>query len=173
MEASKESGEEQVVVNTYPAGTDSDHLAYREQDDQEEDSRRSRSTCDTGVGGEASATSDAGISSAAEDQEIEQLKRKLAELEESLKSYEGAPGSAGIEEVRAEERRSIWVGNVHFRTKPEELQEHFKDAGTINRITILVDKFTGHPKGYVQRLSGFFFFFGFWYLYLSRPCCSK
>merc|ERR1712060_889655 len=31
---------------------------------------------------------------------------------------------------------------------PEELQEHFKSCGQINRITILIDKFTGSPKGF-------------------------
>merc|ERR1711870_111061 len=31
---------------------------------------------------------------------------------------------------------------------PEELQEHFKSCGQINRITILVDKYSGCPKGF-------------------------
>merc|ERR1712046_320776 len=31
---------------------------------------------------------------------------------------------------------------------PEEVQEHFKACGQINRITIMVDKFSGQPKGF-------------------------
>jgi polyadenylate-binding protein 2 len=61
--------------------------------------------------------------------------------------------------------RSVYVGNVHqfltsftaleltcfvqvdYGASPEEIQSHFDKCGTINRVTILCDKFTGHPKG--------------------------
>ncbi len=43
--------------------------------------------------------------------------------------------------------RSIFVKNVDFSATPEELEEHFKSQGKVNRITILCDKFTGIPKG--------------------------
>merc|ERR1719487_2424266 len=46
------------------------------------------------------------------------------------------------------DKRSIYVGNVDYGSDPQELQEHFKSCGGINRITILVDKFTGSPKGF-------------------------
>jgi polyadenylate-binding protein 2 len=36
---------------------------------------------------------------------------------------------------------------VDYACFPEEVQQHFKDCGTINRVTILTDDF-GHPKGY-------------------------
>lgn len=38
---------------------------------------------------------------------------------------------------------------VDYGATPEEIQAHFQACGTINRVTILCDKFTGHPKGYV------------------------
>ncbi|KIM33416.1 hypothetical protein M408DRAFT_326134 [Serendipita vermifera MAFF 305830] len=44
--------------------------------------------------------------------------------------------------------RSIYVGNVDYGATPEEIQAHFASCGTINRVTILLDKFTGHPKGF-------------------------
>jgi RNA recognition motif. (a.k.a. RRM, RBD, or RNP domain) len=44
------------------------------------------------------------------------------------------------------------VVQVDYGATPEELQAHFQSCGTINRITILCDKFTGHPKGYVLYL---------------------
>jgi polyadenylate-binding protein 2 len=39
---------------------------------------------------------------------------------------------------------------VDYSATPEEIQGHFQACGTINRVTILCDKFTGHPKGYVS-----------------------
>jgi len=44
--------------------------------------------------------------------------------------------------------RSIYVGNVDYAATPEEIQAHFQSCGSINRVTILCDKFTGHPKGF-------------------------
>lgn len=38
---------------------------------------------------------------------------------------------------------------VDYASTPEEIQAHFASCGTINRVTILCDKFTG-PKGYVE-----------------------
>lgn len=57
-------------------------------------------------------------------------------------------GNDGMNEQDDVDRRSVYVGNVDYGTTPPELQEHFKNCGAINRITIMVDKFTGHPKGY-------------------------
>ncbi|KAL0877198.1 hypothetical protein Bca101_026903 [Brassica carinata] len=43
--------------------------------------------------------------------------------------------------------RSIYVGNVDYACTPEEVQQHFQSCGTVNRVTILTDKF-GQPKGF-------------------------
>lgn len=40
------------------------------------------------------------------------------------------------------------VGQVDYDATPDELQSHFEACGTINRVTILCDKFSGRPKGY-------------------------
>lgn len=48
----------------------------------------------------------------------------------------------------AQDARSIYIGNVDYGATPEELHSHFQSCGTINRITIICDKFTGHPKGF-------------------------
>merc|ERR1719445_223123 len=47
---------------------------------------------------------------------------------------------------------SIYVGQVDYSTRPDELQKFFASCGTVQRVTILTDKWTGHPKGfaYVQ-----------------------
>nr|XP_039253419.1 nucleolin 2-like [Styela clava] len=46
------------------------------------------------------------------------------------------------------ERRSIYIGNVHFSTSEKQLSDYFSICGKINRVTILKDSFTGHPKGF-------------------------
>jgi polyadenylate-binding protein 2 len=92
-----------------------------------------------------------------EDQELVDLKRQVQQmqaeaerLEEIQKEVEAQmstgqdPGSNG----QAVDSRSVYVGNVDYAVTPEELQAHFQSCGTINRVTILCDKFTGHPKGY-------------------------
>ena len=49
--------------------------------------------------------------------------------------------------------RSVLIFQVDYAVTPEELQNHFKDCGVINRITILCDKYTGQPKGYTGPLA--------------------
>ena len=57
--------------------------------------------------------------------------------------------AAAVESAAAEaDEKSVYVGQVDYEATPEELQAHFQDCGLINRITILCDKHTGHPKGY-------------------------
>ncbi|KAL8195087.1 UNVERIFIED_CONTAM: Embryonic polyadenylate-binding protein 2, partial [Gekko kuhli] len=55
--------------------------------------------------------------------------------------------SLTAEKVEAD-HRSIYVGNVDYEGSAEELESHFNSCGEINRVTILCDKFSGHPKGY-------------------------
>ncbi|NXU67118.1 EPAB2 protein, partial [Horornis vulcanius] len=39
---------------------------------------------------------------------------------------------------------------VDYGGTAEELESHFNSCGQINRVTILCDKFSGHPKGSVR-----------------------
>ena len=79
--------------------------------------------------------------------EMESEAAKLREMQSSLE----APAEPGHREDREDvDARSIFVGNVDYGATPEEIQTHFATGpGTINRVTILLDKFTGHPKGWV------------------------
>lgn len=36
---------------------------------------------------------------------------------------------------------------VDYGATAEELEAHFHGCGSVNRVTILCDKYTGHPKG--------------------------
>lgn len=42
---------------------------------------------------------------------------------------------------------SNFVMQVDYACTPEEVQQHFQSCGTVNRVTILTDKF-GQPKGF-------------------------
>lgn len=44
-------------------------------------------------------------------------------------------------------RIKILVLKVDYACTPEEVQQHFQSCGTVNRVTILTDKF-GQPKGF-------------------------
>ena len=52
------------------------------------------------------------------------------------------------EEKLEADGRSIYVGNVDYGATAEELEQHFHGCGSINRVTIQCDKYSGHPKGY-------------------------
>lgn len=44
-------------------------------------------------------------------------------------------------------RHSVYVGQVDYSATPEELLSHFEACGTVERVTIVCDKFSGRPKG--------------------------
>ncbi|KAJ3411391.1 hypothetical protein HDV05_002316 [Chytridiales sp. JEL 0842] len=72
---------------------------------------------------------------------------KLTEMQEQLeKDMNSTPADADAKEEI--DKRSIYVGNVDYSSTPEEVQAHFQSCGIINRVTILCDKYTGHPKGF-------------------------
>ncbi|XP_019360941.1 PREDICTED: embryonic polyadenylate-binding protein 2 isoform X2 [Gavialis gangeticus] len=99
-----------------------------------------------------------------EDPELEAIKAKVREMEEEeerLKELQAEAQShllmaaeAGFffprtaeEKIKADQR-SVYVGNVDYGGTAEELESHFNSCGQVNRVTILCDKFSGHPKGY-------------------------
>ncbi|KAI0771908.1 hypothetical protein BD413DRAFT_546947 [Trametes elegans] len=90
-------------------------------------------------------------------QRVEEMEREANKLRELQAAAEKAERSTPTgdhvpmeteEDKAAADGRSIYVGNVDYAATPEEIQQHFQACGTINRVTILCDKFTGHPKGY-------------------------
>ncbi|KAJ9068936.1 hypothetical protein DSO57_1023574 [Entomophthora muscae] len=94
-------------------------------------------------------------SDAPAENDVEAMKRRVKEMEEEVSRLKNMQNDleADYEVTSTEEKaeidsRSIYVGNVDYSVKPEMLQEHFKSCGTINRVTILCNKFNGSPKGY-------------------------
>ncbi|CAL5323817.1 unnamed protein product [Camellia sinensis] len=78
-------------------------------------------------------------------------KTKHFNKSESFHGNPSDPASAAATQASKEEvdSRSIFVGNVmvDYACTPEEVQQHFQSCGTVNRVTILTDKF-GQPKGF-------------------------
>lgn len=78
--------------------------------------------------------------------EMESEAAKLREMQSELDEQ-----SRDLRESKEDiDARSVFVGNVDYGASPEEIQNHFQTVGSINRVTILLDKFTGHPKGSVR-----------------------
>jgi hypothetical protein len=94
-------------------------------------------------------------------EEISAMKRRVAEMEAEAAKLREMQATLDKEsnELREDKEdidaRSIFVGNVDYGASPEEIQAHFQSCGSINRVTILLDKFTGHPKGYVPSFEFF------------------
>ncbi|XP_073143239.1 polyadenylate-binding protein 1-like [Henckelia pumila] len=96
-------------------------------------------------------------------EELESMKKRLQEIEEEASALRDMQAkvekemgatqddSTGASATQAEKEevdsRSIYVGNVDYACTPEEVQQHFQSCGTVNRVTILTDKF-GQPKGF-------------------------
>lgn len=74
------------------------------------------------------------------DEEVARLKAVLGGAEPA--------GPQTDEEKRDIDSRSVYIGNVDYATAPAELQQHFASAGVVHRVTILINKFTGQPKGF-------------------------
>lgn len=85
------------------------------------------------------------------EEEAEKLKEMQKQVEESIMSPTSSSSSAApltLEERLEADARSVYVGNVDYSATAEELVQHFHGVGSVNRVTILCDKFTGHPKGF-------------------------
>lgn len=89
----------------------------------------------------------------AEEESVDTMQQRLKQLQEDAERLqqmqeELQKESAELQEAKEDvDARSVYVGNVDYGTTPEELQKHFQSCGTINRVTILIDKYTGNPRG--------------------------
>jgi len=85
------------------------------------------------------------------EEEAEKLKEMQSEVDRQMNlssSSLGSPTAPSMEDKMDADTRSVWVGNVDYGATAEELEAHFHGCGSINRVTILCDKFSGHPKGF-------------------------
>ena len=84
-------------------------------------------------------------------QEMEDEANKLKEMQAQVEEEMNGGAAAGSAEATANreeaDARSVHVGGVDYATTPEELQQHFAACGTVNRVTILTDRYE-NPKGF-------------------------
>ncbi|CAK9295663.1 unnamed protein product [Gordionus sp. m RMFG-2023] len=107
-------------------------------------------------------TGDSNLDLQIEDPELEDIKARVREMEEEAAKLKQMQNEVekqmnlaspslnfpSVEEKIEADARSIYVGNVDYGATAEELEYHFHGCGPVNRVTILVDKFTGKPKGF-------------------------
>jgi len=85
------------------------------------------------------------------EEEAEKLKQLQSEVDKqlSIPTSPSAPNlNLSFEEKMEVDNRSVYIGNVDYAATAEELEQHFHGCGSINRVTILCNKFDGHPKGF-------------------------
>ena len=81
--------------------------------------------------------------------EMEESQNKIAEAstQASAQATSALAAKAKLEEQKqARDERSVFVQNVDFKTTGEELSAFFGPCGSVERVTILADRF-GHPRG--------------------------
>ncbi|XP_054710067.1 polyadenylate-binding protein 2-like isoform X2 [Uloborus diversus] len=88
------------------------------------------------------------IKARVKDMEEEAEKLKQIQNEAETMSQLPSTGNLTLEEKMEIDSRSIYVGNVDYGATREELEQHFHGCGSINKVTILCDKYSGHPKGF-------------------------
>ncbi|XP_034898595.1 polyadenylate-binding protein 2-like [Populus alba] len=143
-----------------------DHLHDHEEDEHEHE----HEVYGGEIPDEGEMDADVDMSSRAEEDEyqdpnskdLEDMKKRLKEIEEEagalremqakvekeMGAVQDSPGASATQAEKEEvDSRSIYVGNVDYSCTPEEVQQHFQSCGTVNRVTILTDKF-GQPKGF-------------------------
>lgn len=79
--------------------------------------------------------------------EMEDEAEKLRKIQDQVETDMQGDDVEEPETTAEEDSRSVYVGQVDYSATPEELQEHFAGCGTVNRVTILCDRFH-NPKGY-------------------------
>merc|ERR1711962_640000 len=114
---------------------------------------------------ESSLTEDSLDEFSTDDPEIEAIKARVRETEEEaekLKEMQKAaedtllmaspPSQTSLMTSPGDrtdtDGRSVYVGNVDYSATATDLEQHFHGCGSVNRVTILCDKFTGNPKGF-------------------------
>ncbi|XP_015418411.1 PREDICTED: embryonic polyadenylate-binding protein 2 [Myotis davidii] len=73
----------------------------------------------------------------------------LAQQRLSPETEPGPPlPCSGVPEKVGMDHRPIYVGNVDYGVIAGELEAYFNICGEVQQVTILCNKFSGHPKGY-------------------------
>ena len=80
--------------------------------------------------------------------ESETAQEEAKKTENGASAQNGGPSVAPQSSEDDRDARSVYVKNVHFAAEKSEIEEHFRDSGEINLVTILKNKMTHQPLGY-------------------------
>uniref|UniRef100_A0A8R1HXV8 RRM domain-containing protein n=1 Tax=Caenorhabditis japonica TaxID=281687 RepID=A0A8R1HXV8_CAEJA len=89
--------------------------------------------------------------------EIEEEQKKLKAIQNEMVGHmnlntstqsNSAQSLLTPEEKAEADAKSVYVGNVDYGATAEEIEQHFHGCGSVARVTIQCDKFSGHPKGF-------------------------
>eukprot|EP00947_MAST-08B_sp_MAST-8B-sp1_P005879 g5879.t1 len=120
-----------------------------------EDDQSAAAEAPASDGAAAADGDDAGAGAAAEadgDAELEEMQRKVEEMEKEASKLKEMQEEVDKkikgddEPAKPDDALSSFVGQLDPAVTCEELQAHFQACGTINRVTILCDKFTSISK---------------------------
>ena len=79
--------------------------------------------------------------------EAARITKETDDLEKQKQDAGGKTEASAEKSTESKDACSIYVGQVDYGTTPEELLGHFEACGTVERVTIVCDKYTGRPKG--------------------------
>ncbi|KRX03145.1 hypothetical protein PPERSA_10226 [Pseudocohnilembus persalinus] len=86
-----------------------------------------------------------------EGEEAKQSENQNGEEGDDAQQEDSQQGQNSVDDFQEKQAkidaRSVYVANVDYNCKDDDIIEHFKDCGDIKRITILKDKFSHQPKG--------------------------
>lgn len=136
----------------------SEEVSVQDQQQPQFEETSNESSISASFTNTASSTDANTISSESNDastaEEAEQIRLRMEEMEKEaaklreLHSQLSNANNESDQEKKDIDSRSVYIGNVDYGTTPLELQQHFSSAGVVNRVTILMNKFTGQPKGF-------------------------
>jgi RNA recognition motif-containing protein len=81
------------------------------------------------------------------EEEAARITKETEALEQEDNNKNNKTVSKSADNKPARDNCSIYVGQVDYSATPEELLKHFDACGTVERVTIVCDKYTGRPKG--------------------------
>jgi len=82
-------------------------------------------------------------------EEAEKLKAMSTESDQKVKQEAEMIKKYATENERKEaDSKSVFVGNIDFKAKVSDLEEHFQGMGTVVRVTIVTNKYSGKSKGF-------------------------
>jgi len=116
--------------------------------DEEKKSDDKKESSETAPDASENTNADDLLKDDADDESL--LKDTEDTVNKRMEGISEAEQNAEQEAARVEaDERSVFVKNVHFNTKDEELKAFFQEhtSGKVNRVTLVHDKFTHAPTG--------------------------